>query len=101
MIKSYSHLTSLIQAGAVNDVSTAAIAFGSNLGDSFHNIEFALRLLEVPNEILKDVAGKVDIVNTSFLYESTPMYVEDQPSFINGACMVCIYSFLWKRGLMK
>lgn len=75
----------------------AAIAFGSNLGDRFANIELALRLLEVPGKFL-DVDGHVDqkdaeiaIVDTSFLYETAPMYVTDQPSFVNGACLVCIH----------
>ncbi|KAF9564085.1 Dihydropteroate synthase [Agrocybe pediades] len=73
---------------------TVAIALGSNLGDSFKNIEYALRLLERPQELLIDAALPigvepfVNVVNTSFLYESAPMYVTDQPSFINCACMV-------------
>ncbi|KAJ3512686.1 hypothetical protein NLJ89_g3383 [Agrocybe chaxingu] len=69
-----------------------AIALGSNLGDSFHNIEFALRLLESPHDILHDDAefidAEVDIIDTSFLYETAPMYVTDQPSFTNCACMI-------------
>ncbi|KJA25319.1 hypothetical protein HYPSUDRAFT_64899 [Hypholoma sublateritium FD-334 SS-4] len=71
-------------------LSKVAIALGSNLGDSFQNIEYALRLLEIPEEILgDDGAGKfVSVVDTSFLYETAPMYVTDQPSFINCACVV-------------
>ncbi|CAA7268798.1 unnamed protein product [Cyclocybe aegerita] len=69
-----------------------AIALGSNLGDSFRNIEFALRLLESPHDILVDddgfIGAEIDIIDTSFLYETAPMYVTDQPSFINCACMV-------------
>jgi dihydroneopterin aldolase/2-amino-4-hydroxy-6-hydroxymethyldihydropteridine diphosphokinase/dihydropteroate synthase len=78
----------------LNHPHTAAIALGSNMGDSFHNIEYALRLLEDPLQILKDenisvdANPFVDVVNTSFLYETKPMYVTDQPSFINGSCMV-------------
>lgn len=76
---------------------TAAIAFGSNLGDRFANIEFALRLLESPRKFLgagDDINQKdaeIAITNTSFLYETAPMYVTDQPSFVNGACLVRVF----------
>jgi len=76
-------------------ISTVAIALGSNLGDSFRNIEYALRLLEIPAEILEDLLlgprPVLAVVNTSFLYETTPMYVTDQPSFINCACLVRLH----------
>lgn len=73
---------------------TAAIALGSNLGDSFANIELALRLLE--DSACSSLAGlptgaEVAVVNTSFLYETAPMYVTDQPKFINGACIVRLF----------
>ncbi|KAJ6498177.1 Dihydropteroate synthase-like protein [Mycena vitilis] len=69
---------------------TAVLALGSNLGDRFHNIELALRLLEAPETVLgpSDENITVDVVDTSFLYESAPMYVTDQPSFINCACII-------------
>lgn len=74
---------------------TVAIALGSNLGDRFCNIELALRLLEAPKELLSSADIKesdqdvfATIVDTSFLYETAPMYVADQPSFINCACLV-------------
>jgi dihydroneopterin aldolase/2-amino-4-hydroxy-6-hydroxymethyldihydropteridine diphosphokinase/dihydropteroate synthase len=69
----------------------AAIAIGSNLGDRFANIEEALRLLEDAELLasLNDFEKPVlRIVDTSFLYETAPMYVTDQPDFINGACLV-------------
>lgn len=75
------------------------IAFGSNLGDRFANIEIALRSLESPGKFLAagdDINQKdaeIAIVDTSFLYETAPMYVTDQPSFVNGACLVCLHSF--------
>ncbi|KAG6888174.1 hypothetical protein C0995_010122 [Termitomyces sp. Mi166 len=74
---------------------TAALALGSNLGDRFHNIELALRLLEVPkaslsSEDLQQCGADVyaAVVDTSFMYETSPMYVTDQPSFINCACLL-------------
>ncbi len=77
--------------------SKVAIALGSNLGDSFQHIEYALRLLEIPEEILgDDGTGKfLFVVNTSFLYETAPMYVTDQPSFINCACVVSHNFFMF------
>ncbi|KAG6841150.1 hypothetical protein C0991_001427 [Blastosporella zonata] len=73
----------------------AAIALGSNLGDRFHNIELALRLLEVPQAGLSSedleqcgTDAYTAVVDTSFMYETTPMYVTDQPSFINCACLI-------------
>ncbi|KAF9452819.1 Dihydropteroate synthase [Macrolepiota fuliginosa MF-IS2] len=70
----------------------AAIALGSNLGDRFYNIEYALRLLENPGRFQSETelgsSPEVTVVDTSFLYETAPMYVTDQPAFINGACLV-------------
>jgi len=83
-------------AGSVlGGTTTVAIALGSNLGDRFYNIELALRLLEAPKELLSpgdikecDPEVFAKIVDTSFLYETAPMYVTNQPSFINCACLV-------------
>lgn len=76
----------------------AAIALGSNLGDRFANIELALRLLENPHQLLDPaVLGKdaeVAVIDTSFMYETSPMYVMNQPSFINCACLVRCRSHL-------
>lgn len=88
-----------------------AIALGSNVGDSFRNIEFALRLLEAPLDLLspEDCDATVSlndmfvtIVDTSFMYQSAPMYVTDQPMFINCACLVsrCVL-FLFFRLIIK
>ncbi|KAF7341970.1 Folic acid synthesis protein [Mycena venus] len=76
-----------IEDYTVDITHTAALALGSNLGDRFYNIELALRLLEASRTVLGSDAN-VAVVNTSFLYESAPMYVTDQPSFINCACMI-------------
>ncbi|KAG0000711.1 trifunctional dihydropteroate synthetase [Modicella reniformis] len=56
------------------------LALGSNLGDSATNLANALKLLEQD--------GNVRVVDTSFLYETPPMYVTDQPPFINAACKI-------------
>ncbi|KAJ7747983.1 Dihydropteroate synthase-like protein [Mycena maculata] len=71
-------------------VHTVALALGSNIGDRFYNIELALRMLEAPQAFLesKDANAIVSVVDTSFMYESAPMYVTDQPTFINCACMI-------------
>jgi len=69
-----------------------AIALGSNLGDRFANIEAALRLLDQPEliPVVKEqgTSTSLAVVNTSFLYETAPMYVTDQPNFLNCACIV-------------
>ena len=57
----------------------AYIALGSNLGDRIGWIEKAC------NEI---TARGIKITRTSSLWETEPMYVLDQDSFINGACEV-------------
>ncbi|KAJ3149346.1 trifunctional dihydropteroate synthetase [Geranomyces michiganensis] len=56
----------------------AYIALGTNLGDRGKNIEDALQKLEG--------SPAVKLLDTSFLYETAPMYVVDQPSFFN-ACI--------------
>lgn len=50
------------------------------MGDRVKNIEGALEYLETRSDI--------KVVDTSFLYETQPMYVLDQPKFINGACLI-------------
>lgn len=72
----------------------AVIALGSNLGDRFQSIELALRLLEEPGYVFTSTSSVspenvvADVVDTSFMYEAAPMYVTDQPAFINCACIV-------------
>ena len=58
----------------------AYVALGSNLGDRIGIIEKACKLMEED--------GDIKISRTSSLYETEPMYVTDQNSFINGACEV-------------
>lgn len=56
------------------------IALGSNVGNRVEEIEKACRAI--------DADPDMRIVDTSFLYETKPMYVEDQERFVNGACEV-------------
>ena len=57
------------------------IGLGSNLGDRFGMIESACREMD---------AQGIRITRTSSLYETSPMYVEDQAPFINGVCEVSL-----------
>ncbi|KAH8102201.1 Dihydropteroate synthase [Cristinia sonorae] len=72
------------------EVKKAALAIGSNLGDRFSHVELALRVLETPGFHFKGlpVDSYITVVDTSFMYETEPMYVSDQPKFINCACMI-------------
>ncbi|SPO26241.1 related to multifunctional folic acid synthesis protein [Ustilago trichophora] len=58
----------------------AAIALGSNVGDRAANIEAAVQALSEAQDCI--------LVDTSFLYETAPMYVLDQPNFLNAACRI-------------
>lgn len=52
------------------------IGVGSNIGDRVGHVRRAVRALQ---------AAGCTLVDTSRLYESEPMYVEDQDRFLNGA----------------
>ena len=58
----------------------AYLAVGSNLGDRYRNVADALSALES--------SGDVRILRTSYLRSTSPMYVTDQPPFLNGAVFV-------------
>jgi 2-amino-4-hydroxy-6-hydroxymethyldihydropteridine diphosphokinase len=58
-------------------MTRVAIGFGSNMGERESHIDAALRMLE----------RVVAIEAVSSLYETAPMYVEDQPSFLNGVAV--------------
>lgn len=78
--KSYFQATDLqIGLKKSQGIHTAFIAFGSNLGDKFGWIRDAIA--EMNNRGIK-------VIKTSSLYESDPMYVEDQDTFLNGVCQV-------------
>lgn len=56
-------------------VAEVLIALGSNVGDSLANLREATALL----------ATKVELKAVSHVYETAPMYVTDQPAFLNAA----------------
>ncbi|KXS93795.1 hypothetical protein AC578_825 [Pseudocercospora eumusae] len=58
----------------------AFIALGSNVGNRLHTIEQACCAL--------DNDQNIRILETSPLYETKAMYVEDQESFVNGVCKI-------------
>ena len=53
------------------------VAFGSNLGDRLGAIQSALRVL----------AETIRWQKASLVYETAPMYVEDQPPYLNAAAL--------------
>lgn len=57
----------------------AYLALGSNVGNRIEMIESAIQ--EMTNRGLS-------VIRTSSLYETKPMYLEDQETFINGACEI-------------
>lgn len=59
------------------------IAIGSNVGDRIEALESACQILN------QDV--DIHIAETSPLYETEPMYVEDQDRFLNGVCEVGVH----------
>ncbi len=57
----------------------AVIAFGSNMGDRVANIEAALTRMKTHG---------LNVIKVSSLYETRPMYYDDQDAFLNGVCQV-------------
>ncbi|OCF45288.1 dihydropteroate synthase [Kwoniella heveanensis CBS 569] len=68
--------TSATDAGPSTSRKRVFIAVGSNIGDRVQNISRAIKMLE---------ENGCELVGCSRLYESEPMYVEDQDRFVNGA----------------
>lgn len=56
------------------------VALGSNVGDRLEAIEAACRAIDEDQDMR--------VLRTSALYETEPMYVEDQERFLNGVCEV-------------
>lgn len=59
------------------------IAVGSNLGDRFQNIAKSLELL-CDSSFDKENYMQSRLIRTSFLHSTAPMYVTEQPQFLNG-----------------
>jgi dihydropteroate synthase/2-amino-4-hydroxy-6-hydroxymethyldihydropteridine diphosphokinase len=60
------------------------LAVGSNLGNRFQNIATALSMLCDPTFEESSYVPS-HLIRTSFLHNTAPMYVTDQPAFLNGA----------------
>lgn len=58
--------------------NTVYLSLGSNVGDRVNNIHQAMRHIE----------QSLELVNTSFLYETDPVGYLDQPAFLNCVCVV-------------
>jgi dihydroneopterin aldolase/2-amino-4-hydroxy-6-hydroxymethyldihydropteridine diphosphokinase/dihydropteroate synthase len=69
----------LRETHAIPDDSRIFIAVGANMGDRVGNIRRAVKAL--------DAAG-MRVIHTGRLYESEPMYVEDQERFVNSVIEV-------------
>ena len=61
-------------------MAEAALAFGSNLGDSRTMIERAIAVL--------DAMSGVSVTRVSSLYSTPPWGLEDQPDFVNACALV-------------
>ena len=70
-----SRLTEMLRDGS----HRVYVALGSNVGDRIGNIESACQRM---------YSRGIKVTRTSALYETKAMYLEDQQSFINGACEV-------------
>ena len=77
--KSYTMPQGSADKGTGGSPATAYIALGSNLGDRIGWIEKACKEMD---------ARGIRVKRTSSLWETKPMYVLDQDSFVNGACEV-------------
>lgn len=63
----------------------AFLALGSNIGDRYKAVKDSLEELEKRG---------IKVKRTSSLYQSAPMYVLDQPTFLNGVCQVIIQYYV-------
>ncbi|KAH9819677.1 Dihydropteroate synthase-like protein [Melampsora americana] len=71
------------QSGNSNHV--VYLGLGSNMGDRLQNISSALDRLCQP---LESGGANATLLDTSFMYESEPMYVVNQSQFLNAACKI-------------
>jgi len=68
------------------------LSLGSNMGDRQANLKDAIKLLEDDPDI--------SIANTSSLYETEPMYIQDQNSFYNIAAKISVGNKMGPFGLL-
>jgi 2-amino-4-hydroxy-6-hydroxymethyldihydropteridine diphosphokinase len=61
----------------INEMVPVVVALGSNVGDS-------LRYLRLATESLSEILSNLRL---SAVYKTAPMYVEDQPPFLNAAAL--------------
>lgn len=92
-MRSLSTNTSAKVAEGGEQQHTAYIAIGSNLGDRVAYIRKALGYLDdistMPASNANTASSRtMKLVDTSFLYESEPMYVLEQAPFLNAVCKV-------------
>lgn len=73
------HGSSLLMDAETNGMHRAVIAVGSNLGDRIAHIENALDRMR---------SNGLKILKLSRLYETQPMYYEEQDTFLNGAVLI-------------
>ena len=65
---------------ADNEKRKAYLAVGSNMGNTYQNIATALSSLQSN--------GSIQLLSTSFLRTTAPMYFTNQPNFLNGAVQI-------------
>lgn len=65
--------------GEHDAIENVYIALGSNVGDRIRNIERACAEMRQRG---------IDVLRTSNLYETEPMYYKEQDRFLNGVCEV-------------
>jgi 2-amino-4-hydroxy-6-hydroxymethyldihydropteridine diphosphokinase len=65
------------------------VGLGSNLGDRVENVKRAISML----------GNRVKVLSVSSLYETEPMYVEDQPWFVN--CVAELETEMEARELLE
>ncbi|KAI7956898.1 hypothetical protein MJO28_003993 [Puccinia striiformis f. sp. tritici] len=63
------------------DENIVYLGLGSNVGDRLRNISNAINSLSHLNPSTR-------LLDSSFVYQSEPMYVSDQPDFLNAACKI-------------
>lgn len=85
------NLANAVKGEESSGAHRVCIAVGSNVGDRFLNIHRALQLLcqdDTDTEETNYCKAKTRLIKTSFLRETEPMYVTNQPNFLNGAVLL-------------